>query len=284
MVSRLEIAEGVYVFAGRHPAPGIEVTSTIVSSGNSAIAFDSLCYPDDTRELLKDLKNANKNVVSLVNTHWHLDHTAGNQLLNTHTISQVQFTELIRSELPKQLAGSKEILGEEVKVEAPNETFEKRLQVQLGEKQLTLLHFPGHTPDSIAGYLAEERILVAGDTVMELPYLPYGNSADLVESLRSIEKMNVKTIIQGHGGPCNKTKVREDREYVEGLRRAVGEGVQSGKPLGELEKTPLDTFLAAERLKQMPALFKDHLHKENLTKVYNELTASAKRTKIQVPS
>ncbi len=284
MVSKLELREGVYVLTGRHPAPGVAVTSTIVSSDTSAFVFDSLCYPEDTRGLLHTLKDEHKNLTGLVNTHWHLDHTAGNQLLNAHNITHAKFVELIKTELANQLRGSKEILGEDVTVEPPDETFDKRLQLRLGSRLVTLLHFPGHTPDSIAGYLEQERILIAGDTVMELPYIFYGSSTDLIESLRTIEKMDLETIIQGHGRPCNKAKVAEDREYLESLRKLIGEGVQSGEPLERLEKTPLATFLTPERLDRMPAIFKDHIHKENLVKVHAELTSATKGTAIPVPS
>ncbi len=172
MVSKLELSEGVYVLTGRHPAPGLDVTSTIVSSDTSAFAFDSLCYPEDTRGLLHILKDEHKNLTTLVNTHWHLDHTAGNQLLNAHTVTHARFVELMKKELPNQLRGSKEVLGEDVTVEPPDETFEKRLQLRLGNRQVTLLHFPGHTPDSIGRYLEQERILIAGDTVMDYLTLP----------------------------------------------------------------------------------------------------------------
>lgn len=284
MVSRLELREGVYVITGRHPAPGIDVTSTIVSSHKSALAFDSLCYPEDTRGLLRTLKDENTNLTTLVNTHWHLDHTAGNQLLNTHTVTHAKFVELMKTELVNQLRGSKEVVGEDVTVKPPHQTFDKKLQLRLENRQLTLLHLPGHTPDSIAGYLEQERILIAGDCVMELPYIFYGSSTDLIESLRIIEKMDLDTIIQGHGGPCNKAKVEEDRKYVEDVRKVVGEGIQSDKPLDELREIPLDTFLTSERIKQMPAIFKDHIHKENMAKVHAELTSSSKGSLIPVRS
>ncbi len=119
---------------------------------------------------------------------------------------------------------------------------------------------------------------------MELPYLFYGDSAELIESLRTIEKMDLETIIQAHGRPCNKAKVAEDREYLEALRRVVGEAVQSGGSVEKLQKIPLQTLLPPERLKGLPALFQDHIHKENVTKVYAELTALVKGTEIPVPS
>ncbi len=39
--------------------------------------FDTLCYPDDSQELLLSMKSMGLNPVGLLNTHWHLDHTAG---------------------------------------------------------------------------------------------------------------------------------------------------------------------------------------------------------------
>lgn len=77
---REDVSERVTVFRGRHPWAGVGVTSTVVSSGNQAFVFDTMYYPEDTRNLLQSVKSMGLNPVGLINTHWHWDHTAGNQM------------------------------------------------------------------------------------------------------------------------------------------------------------------------------------------------------------
>jgi len=157
-------------------------------------------------------------------------------------------------------------------IKYPDQTLDQRFRLELGEKDLTLMHFPGHTPDSIVGYLKGERVLVAGDTVMELPFVGYGDSKKLINSLMSIQEMNVNTIIQGHGGLCEKSKLSEDIKYLETTRKIVKEYTDSGKSIDEILKLPMEFFLPPHRVKRLHDSYKTVVHKRNLSKIYEEIT------------
>ena len=96
----------------------------------------------------------------------------------------------------------------------------------VGDKELTLLHLPGHTPDSIVGLVEKDHALIAGDTVMQLPLVAYGSSDALLSSLRSIKEFDAKVILQGHGGLCEKAKLDDDIEYLKKARTIVAEGMR----------------------------------------------------------
>ncbi len=202
---------------GEHPA-GFDVTSTIISSGRQAVVFDTLCYPEDTASLVAVLKTERLDVTMLVDTHWHADHVAGNDLFNAHTLSQKQCPGLMSTKLVEQVKGT---MLAEAKLRLPTETFEERYEFQLGNKHIVLSHTPGHTPDSLVGYLPAERILIAGDTVMELPFVGYGDSESLIRSLRAVQGLGVASIVQGHGGECDSSKVPSDMKYLETARKVV---------------------------------------------------------------
>lgn len=272
LISKLVVVEGVEVVTGNHPA-GVGVTATLVLSGKEAVVFDTLCYPEDTASLLESLKREGREVVALVDTHWHVDHVAGNGLFNARTLSQKECPGLMATRLPEQLKGSKEFEGLEPRL--PGDTFEERFELAVGDKRIILLHSPGHTPDSLIGYLMEERVLIAGDTVMDLPYIGYGDSEKLIQSLRAIERMEVGKIVQGHGGVCEKSKVPEDVKYLETARKIVGEYVDSGKSREEIGKLPVEMFLPGERCEQLHKVFKTWVHGENLETIYDELTRPA---------
>jgi glyoxylase-like metal-dependent hydrolase (beta-lactamase superfamily II) len=232
-------------------------------------------YPEDTRNLLQSVKSMGLNPVGLINTHWHWDHTAGNQMfyetrrIISHSLSpHLMRTLLTWGDLNEGLEG-----GEKVRTVYPNETIERRSVLTLGDVEIELLHAPGHTPDSIVGHLKDERVVVAGDTVMELPYLWYGDSLTLIDSLRSLRSAAVgEVIIQGHGGQCNEEKLDWDIRYVESARKRAAEYIGSGRTPKEVAQlVPLSECLPSERIERMPEAY-GGVHFENMEKLCEELT------------
>jgi glyoxylase-like metal-dependent hydrolase (beta-lactamase superfamily II) len=217
---REELSDGVTVFTGRHPLSGIGVTSTVVSSGKQAFVFDTLYYPDDSQELLRTVKSMGLNPVGLLNTHWHVDHTAGNQvfLQTRRIVSNSLCIDLMHTDLPAQVESLNRDLKEEDRVRPvyPNETIGERSTLTIGNREIHFLHTPGHTPDSVLGYLEDDRIAIAGDTVMEIPFIPYGDSRALKDSLMRLRPViGGMKIIQGHGGICSGDKLNGDVAYIE---------------------------------------------------------------------
>jgi len=268
-----EVAENLFLITGSHPF-GIDTSSALILSERQAIVVDSF-YPNEALRLLQTVRTEGKELITLVNTHWHLDHTAGNQFFKVRIVAHRHCKELMKTELPAQLKMTKTEYTEqfeEVVIKYPDQTFDQRFRLELGEKDITLMHFPGHTPDSIVAYLKGERVLVAGDTVMELPFVGYGDSEKLINSLKSIQEMNVNTIIQGHGGLCEKSKLSEDIKYLETTRKIVEEYTDSGKSIEEILKLPMEFFLPPHRVERLHDSYKTVVHKRNLSKIYEEIT------------
>ena len=81
-----DVSDSISVFNGKYPGGG-NVTSVVYHAGRDAFVFDSLLSPDDTYSLLQSMTRLGLKARGLINTHWHIDHTAGNQLfLDTHRI------------------------------------------------------------------------------------------------------------------------------------------------------------------------------------------------------
>jgi cyclase len=267
------VSDSVTVFDGHYPSEGVGVTSTVVHSGKDAFVFDSLLYPKDTRELLHSISQMNLNIKGLINTHWHCDHTAGNQLFlqTKRIISHSLCNDLMRADdltwLNKELKED-----EQVRPTYPNETVEDGSVLTVANLRVEFLHAPGHTPDSIVGWLKDEGIIVAGDTVIELPYVMYGDSRALIASLKRVrEVVRGGRIIQGHGGTCTREKVDSDIRYIESLRSSVAEYFNAGRTVKEAKASvKLADCVTKERLESIPRFYGD-IHVENVERVYAEL-------------
>jgi len=76
-------------------------------------------------------------------------------------------------------------------------------QVEATEFRLTAVYTPGHAPDHLCYYLEEERMLFAGDHVMEGSTVviapPEGDMAAYIESLERLRGRRMRSIAPGHG-------------------------------------------------------------------------------------
>jgi len=274
-----KVSDSIFAFDGKYPGGG-NVTSAVFRSGREAIVFDSLLYPDDTRTLLHRLSSLNFTIKGLVNTHWHVDHTAGNQLFHetNRIISHSLCSELMHTSSQPDWANETLELEEKDRITPtyPNEVIVDRSKLYLGESELEFLHTPGHTPDSVIGWKEDESVIIAGDTVMELPFVGYGDSGSLIDSLKLVQSIAGKSekIIQGHGGICGAEKLSEDIRYIECVRKRTAEYIGSGKTVEQAsEGVKLEECFSKERAKSLAdgygSLF--WCHPSNVERIYSEL-------------
>ncbi|WP_433124724.1 MBL fold metallo-hydrolase [Micromonospora sp. CA-240977] len=85
-------------------------------------------------------------------------------------------------------------------------------RVDLGDRTLTVLHLPGHTPGSIA--LLEERTgtLYSGDIIYEgalIDDLPNSDVAAYRRSMESLADLDVSVVHPGHGDSFDRTRLRQ---------------------------------------------------------------------------
>jgi cyclase len=77
-----KIADGVYYATGA--APGLGSNNVVVINDTDVLIVDTGTSPAAARAFVEDIKKlTDKPVRYVVNTHWHYDHTAGNQIFGT---------------------------------------------------------------------------------------------------------------------------------------------------------------------------------------------------------
>jgi glyoxylase-like metal-dependent hydrolase (beta-lactamase superfamily II) len=180
----------------------------------------------------------------------------------------------MHTDLPAHIHWLNEELKDEhrVQVTYPNEAISEGSVITVGNLEIRFLHTPGHTPDSIIAWLEDEHVIIAGDAVMELPYIGYGESQALVESLRRIQSLDKRAkIVQGHGGVCTHEKLKDDVSYIENVRRLVGGYLESGKTANESAAgIKLVDCIGEERIEGLAGLYEE-IHQENVKRIYAEL-------------
>ncbi len=88
-------------------------------------------------------------------------------------------------------------------------------RIDLGDRHLTALHLPGHSPGSIALYDCAERALFSGDAIYDLDTgeelldgLHGSNVQDYVVSMRRLRDLEVAKVHPGHGPTLDAARYR----------------------------------------------------------------------------
>lgn len=93
----------------------------------------------------------------------------------------------------------------------PGMLVHERLEWDLGNRVVRLLHFRGHTSGDLVAWLPQERVLVTGDLVDDMPFLGHGHPADYLRTLDALDALAWDVMIPGHG------QIRRGRDHLRAI-------------------------------------------------------------------
>ena len=232
----------------QHLRGGISVLSgsggniAVLSGADGKILVDA-GLTTSRRVIAEALAGLDANPVRhLINTHWHFDHTDGNEWLNSAG------ARIIAQEKTRQH------LSTATRVEAwdftfpaspvgalPTEVFKHDLALHLNGATLALRYYgPAHTDSDISVEFTEAEILHTGDTWWNghFPFIDYSTGGNIGGAIRAAEsniaRVTDKTlIIPGHGPVGDKSGLIEFRDMLVTIRDKVAALKQQGKSLDE---------------------------------------------------
>ena len=194
----------------------------------------------------------------LVNTHWHFDHSGGNE--NFGKTATILAHKSVRVRLA---AGAKTRFGDippAKPVALPVITYEDGVTFHLnGDEIEAMFTGGGHTDGDTALYWRKANVLHTGDLMMSNAPFPFvdidsgGNAIHLVASLDKLLAMTnpATKVIPGHGPVTDRAGLQEWRDRIAGGVDTVRKAKASGQSL--------DAFLMANPMKAMdrPGAFID---------------------------
>ncbi len=273
---RERVSDDIYVFTSSLYA---QVTASAVVTREGIVVIDTLPFPQETWEMIEHIKSLGQGPIKyLVNTHWHGDHTNGSYLFDdsVELVCHKRCQEALREFGQAVLEESKETtpLLEEVELRIPEVVFEDgEMVLHVGNKSVEMALTPGHTADSIVAYVREDKVLIAADTVMPVPYFVWGDRHEFKKSLDFLRRYNLDSIVQGHGEVLLRGEIpgaiESSIRYLEVLERKVAELVEKGASKKVLNKLTIDKC-GKSRI-PLNGLVQD-LHRANVEFLYDELS------------
>ena len=270
---RERVAEDVYIFTSELYA---QVNAGAVIGPEWSVLIDTLAYPEETLEIKEFLEvQLSRPVRFLINTHYHADHTLGNYWFPDATILEhATCRSLLDSIGREKLEEAKEVQRElkNLEISLPDIVFQDgTLNIRIGRRILQLIHLPGHSGDGIGVLILEDRVLFSGDVMMPVPYLVDGDYDEMIESMKSIPKLRLENLVQGHGEVILRGEIplatRNNIKYLQSLRKHARIATRRRDPEGYLRSIDIESCGKSRILLGGLA---EQLHQRNLTVLYNQ--------------
>src|SRR6201987_4191910 len=182
-------------------------------------------------------------IKQLINTHWHFDHTGGNDWLH-----QAGASVLAHENTRKRLSVDTRVEGWVYTFPAapagaiPTTVFQDEYTVYFNGSTLALKHYaPAHTDSDISIHFTEADVLHTEDTFWnrEYPFVDYSTGGSIDGQIRAAEanlaKVSATTIvIPGHGAVGGKADLTLFRDVLVEAREKVARLKKQGRTVEEV--------------------------------------------------
>ena len=247
-----KINDKIYAFLGPIGFPSRENHGYMVNSavliGNKGVILIDTGFSDAIGQHLKQAIAGitDKPVTHIINTHHHGDHILGNSAFpDAEIISSEKCRELVEKLGYEWIGRLENMTGETYPNTrpVPADTVypqQSRNTVTLDGVTMEFWAPAGsHTPGDMMVYLPGDRVLISGDILVKemIPSFVDAHVGSWIDTLAQIQKVDIKTVIPGHGPLMTPTEVTQMHERMAKLYAGVEEGYLKGKMDSEIRKS-----------------------------------------------
>jgi glyoxylase-like metal-dependent hydrolase (beta-lactamase superfamily II) len=240
-----------------------------VIGDESVLIFDTFFTPAALDELIGEISALTKLPIKFaVNSHYHLDHTGGNQVLAARGVPIIAHDNVLKwqttknkrflqapEELQKRRTDAARQLSEipedqkdkrvplerlirrldatmTIRLTNPNVTFGAGIvRLYLGKREVVLATLPGHTGGDVFAYVPDANVVFTGDLGWSktLPNLVDATVNDWIPTLDKIlSQYPTAKFVPGHGNVAEALEIKDFRDYLDDLRARVKQGITDG--------------------------------------------------------
>lgn len=238
-VKTSKVAGNVYILQGR----GGNIGALVGQEGILIVDDDYKAVSEKLAAALKDLGSASPKFV--FNTHWHGDHTEGNEFFGKQSII------VAHANVRKRLLDPPVIFGQKTAPYAPFAlpmiTYTASMSIQFNGEEVKAVHYPnGHTDGDTVVFFMGSNVVHLGDDffVGRFPFVDLDSGGSVqglinnVGSLLSTIPADAK-LIPGHGPVATISDLKAYHTMLIESSKIVTDGMKAGKSLDDLKKAGL---------------------------------------------
>ena len=226
------VEPGSGVIAFLRPEEGANVG--LIRTPVGAVVVDTTSCPADMRALLDAAGLSPQDVIFVINTHQHSDHTWGNQLFDCPILAHercraamaanldgawkletIRAAIAARGEREPQWAAEMRHKMDGLEISLPTETLSDRRNLEIGGVCLEVIYLDAHSPGLCVVWLPDAGVLYASDLIFQgrYPFIGDADLPELISVLKRLPDFGAQTIVPGHGLLCGEAEVDALRTY-----------------------------------------------------------------------
>lgn len=238
-VKTSKVAGNVYILQGR----GGNIGALVGQEGILIVDDDYKAVSEKLAAALKDLGSASPKFV--FNTHWHGDHTEGNEFFGKQSMI------VAHANVRKRLLDPPVIFGQKTAPYAPFAlpmiTYTASMSIQFNGEEVKAVHYPnGHTDGDTVVFFMGSNVVHLGDDffVGRFPFVDLDSGGSVqglinnVGSLLSTIPADAK-LIPGHGPVATISDLKAYHTMLIESSKIVTDGMKAGKSLDDMKKAGL---------------------------------------------
>ena len=236
-ISLIPVAEGVYMLMGEGGNIGLSV------GDDGVFAIDSQFAPLTEKIQAAIATLSDEPIRFLLNTHWHFDHTGGNEnFTNTGTVIVAHNNVRERMSRDQFIAG----LGMEVPTSSPAAlpivTFSEDITFHFNGETIHANHVnPAHTDGDSIVHFASANVIHTGDVYFNglYPFIDVSSGGGIDGMIAAVDRVlamadDETQIIPGHGALSTKAELADYRVMLVTVRDRMQAAIASGASIEEI--------------------------------------------------
>ncbi len=238
------------------------VATYAIHQGNSAIVVDTFPTIDQAQWQRSTLEGMGITNFTVVTTHWHNDHIAGNEVYADSPIVMTAQGAQIMHDLEADLEAGTTLFGPPAinPVVFPTQTYAGETTLHVGTIPVHLIQINIHSPDETVLILPNDRLLLSGDTTEDTETFMV-EYADLKIHSRNLKEMGkwhtFDRILPNHGDPNIIEAGGYDRKFITATKDYIDNMVEGAPKPGFLDR-PLEDFAGKALHKCIVSLFEPY--------------------------
>lgn len=257
-----KVSEDMYCLYGQGGNIGI------LKTNNGFLVIDSQ-FEKTAEDVLKKIASLSlKPIKYLVNTHYHGDHTRGNEVIGKNAVI------IMHPNCRKSLIENLKAKKTDKEYLSKIKPWIKDMAIKMGDETIRLLYFgPCHTSGDIVLIFEKSKVFHTGDLFFNgiAPYIDVKDGSDTENWIRTIEALCKKypdyKIIPGHGKVTDTKHFLKFADYLKSLRKEVAAAIKGGKTRKQaMETTNTDDYKGLKEHGNFMTV------KNNIGWIYDEMT------------
>lgn len=234
-----KITENVYMLQGR----GGNIGAIVGPDGILIVDDDYRAVSEKLAAALKELGSATPRFI--FNTHWHGDHTEGNEFFGKQSII------VAHSNVRKRMMDPPVIFGRKTapysSYALPMVTYTETMSIHVNGDEVKAMHYPnGHTDGDTIVFFTKANVVHLGDDffVGRFPFVDLDSGGNVQGLINNIGQLLVQIpvdakLIPGHGPLSTHADLKNYHSILVETSKIVQDGMKAGRSLDDLKKAGL---------------------------------------------